>query len=232
VHLRQPLVLNAQLHAPRRVHLDHIDKLPGDGARSQLARKRLQSRSRQNTLENPAEGPTHAHFHLGHSQQVRRSPPLPFQVHIVHADHFPPMNVNDLAIHQVLLQVEEVTLFLERHQGASAAQFQRAGGRLHHILRGHNAQPGARLQHQPGHFAGVRTGGNGNVFEPPTQVPLRIGHRSAKQCSEAYTGCSAWLHQDEFIPSALVCAACVLNWGTGRAASPALHPINAGEFCG
>ena len=32
VHLGQPLVLDAQLHAPRRVHLDHVHKLPGNAA--------------------------------------------------------------------------------------------------------------------------------------------------------------------------------------------------------
>ena len=39
MHGSQPLVLDAQLDAPRRVNLDHIDKLPGNAARGETARK-------------------------------------------------------------------------------------------------------------------------------------------------------------------------------------------------
>ena len=53
------------------------------------------------------------------------------------------------------------------------------------------AQPGARLEHQAGHFAGVGAGGHGNVLEPAAQMALRIGHRSAEQRREADAGWGA-----------------------------------------
>ena len=151
----------------------------------ELARERLERRPRQHSLEDSAKGSAQAHFDLGHAQQVRRALPHPLQIDIVDAHHLAAVNVDDLAVDQVLLQVEIIALILERHQRPGRAQFQRAGGRLHHVLRGHNAQPVARLQHQARHFARIRPGGHGNVLEPPAQMALRIGHR---ECRAARSG--------------------------------------------
>ena len=116
MNIGQPLVLDAQLHAPRRVGLDHVDKLPGNGARSELAGNRLQLRARQYAFENAAERAAHSDLDLGHAQQVDRSVAHPFQVDIVDADHLAAVDVDDLAVDEVLLQVEVVALVLERNQ--------------------------------------------------------------------------------------------------------------------
>ena len=71
---------------------------------------------------------------------------------------------------------------------AGRTQLECAGRGLHHILRGHNAKSGARFQHQAGHFAGIGTGGDGNILEPPAQVALRVGHGRAEQCGQAHAG--------------------------------------------
>ena len=110
------------------------------------------------------------------------------------------MNVDNLAVHQVLLQVEVVTLLLQRNQLARRAQFKRARGRLHYFFRGHNKQPGARLQHQPSHFARIRSRCHSHILQPPPKMPLRIGHRRAEHRRQADAGCSAWLHEVSVFP--------------------------------
>jgi hypothetical protein len=195
MHIRQPFVLDAQLDAPRRIHLDHVHKMPGNSMSAELPRNRFQRGARQHSFEDAAESPAHADLHLGHPQQMGRALPHPFQVHIVYADHFSPVDVDNLPIHQVLLQIEVVALVFERHQSARGTQLECAGRRLHHVLGGHNRQSGTSLEHQASHLAGVGSGGYRNVLELSPQVPLRIGHRSAEQRGKANPGCSARLHK-------------------------------------
>ena len=122
-------------------------------------------------LKTRRKRPAQPDLNFGHAQQVSRAMAHPFQIDIVDADHLAAVNVDDLAVDQVLLQVDIVALVLERHEGTGGAQFQRAGRRLHHFLRGHDAQTGTRLEHQAGHLAGIRAGGHGDVFEPPRRCP-------------------------------------------------------------
>ena len=51
--------------------------------------------------------------HLIAMQQMGRALTQPFQVNVIHADHFPAMNVDNLAINQVLLKEEVVALVLQ-----------------------------------------------------------------------------------------------------------------------
>ena len=163
--------------------------------RGELARDRLQRGSRQQAFKDPAKGSAQPHFHLGHAQQVSRAAPQPLQVHIVHPHHLAAVNIDDLPVNQVLLQIDIVAVILERNQRPGGPQLQRARRRLHHILRGHNAQSGAGLQHQPGDLARIRPRGHGNVLQPPAQMPLRIGHRGAEQRRQADPGCGPGLHE-------------------------------------
>ena len=134
MHLGQPLVLNAQLDPPCRVHFDHIHKLPGNAVRTQLARDGLQRGARQEALEDSAKGSAQPHLDFRYAQQVSRASSQPLQVHIVDANHLAAVNIDDLPVHQVLLQVKVVALFFERRQSARGPQLQRAGRRLHHVL--------------------------------------------------------------------------------------------------
>ncbi len=136
----------------------------------------------------------HAHFHFGNAQQVHRAVPHPLQLDIVHADHFPPVNVDDLAVDQVLLQVDVAAVLLHRNQRAGIAQLQRSGRRLHHLVRRDNAQSGARFEHQAGDFARVRPGGDRDVLQLAAQMPLGVGHRRAEQSRKTDAGGDARRH--------------------------------------
>jgi hypothetical protein len=118
MHIGQALVRNAQLHAACGIDLDHVYKLPGNAVRVKFARNRFQRRARQHAFEDPPKGSAQANFHFGHAQKMRCALAHPLQVHIVHADHFSSMNIDDLAVHQVLLQIEVVPLVLQRHHRA------------------------------------------------------------------------------------------------------------------
>ena len=163
VHVGQPFVLNAQLDAARRVHLDHVDKVPGNSVRNELARDRFQRGARQNAFENAAERAAQAYLYLGHSQQMRRAFAHPLQVHVVNANHLAAMNIDDLPVHQVLLQEEVVALVFQRHQTASGAQLKRSGGRFHHFLCGNNKQATA-------------------IFQAPGRPPCRLQARWPRRC--------------------------------------------------
>ncbi len=150
MHLGQALILDAQLDAAGRIDLDDVDKLPGDAAGVQLARDPLQGSARQQALEDPAEGTAHAHLDLGHAQQVSSALAHPLEIHIVDADHFAAVNVDDLAVDQILLEIEVITLVLERHQGAGRTQLEGSGRGFHHVLRRNDAEAGAGFEHQTG----------------------------------------------------------------------------------
>ena len=153
-------------------------------------------RARQQPLERAAKGPAQADLDLDHAQQVSRALAHPLQIHVVDAHHLAAVNVDDLAVDQVLLQIEVIALIVERGQRLDGAQFQRAGGGLHHLVRGHNAQPVPGLQHQSGDLARIRAGGHGNVLEPAAQMALRVGHRSAEQRRQRDAGCGARGHEE------------------------------------
>jgi hypothetical protein len=145
-------------------------------------------------FEDALHGPAQADFHLRDAQQVHRAVAQPFQIDIVDANHFAAVDVDDLAVDQVLLQEEVVFVAIERVQRGGGAQFKRPGGRLHHLVRGHNLQALARLQHQARHAASVGAGGHGNIFEPAADVALRVGHRGAEHGGQADAGCRAGAH--------------------------------------
>ena len=148
-------------------------------------------RARQNAFEDPAKCAAQPDFDLGHAQQVRRAVVHPLQVDIVDADHFAAVDVDDLAVDQVPLQKEVVALVLEGRDRLGRAQFEGAGRGLHHFLRGHKGEAGARLEHQARHFAAIGSGGHRNIFELAAQLPLRIGHRRAEKRRQADAGCGA-----------------------------------------
>ena len=118
MHLRQPLVLDAQLHAARRIHLDHVHKVPGNAVSGKLARDCFKRSARQHAFEDPSKGSAQAHLHFRHAQQVGGALAHPLQVHVVYAHHLPAVDIDDLAVHQVLLQVEIVALVLQGNHRA------------------------------------------------------------------------------------------------------------------
>ena len=84
----------------------------------ELAGERFKFRARQHPLEHSAKSSAQPYLDLGNTKQVRRSLAHPLQVHVVHAHNLAAMNIDDLAIHQVLLQVEIIALILQRNQRA------------------------------------------------------------------------------------------------------------------
>ncbi len=217
VHLGQPLVLDAQLDAAGGIDLDDIDKLPGDAAEGEFARELFQRGAGQQALEDAAECAAQAHLDLGDAQQVSRALAHPLQIDVVDANHLAAVNVDDLAVDQVLAQVEVIALILQRRHGAGRAQLERSGGRLHHILRGHNAQAVAGFEHQSGHLAGILAGGHGDVLEPPAQVAVGVGHRGAEQRRQADAGCGAGAHEVSVSLGGRTAPVDASGWGIERA---------------
>ena len=77
-----------------------------------LRESRFQRGPRQQPFKNPPERPAQTHLDLGHAQQVSRALAHPLQVHVVDPDHLAPVNVDDLAVHQVLGKIKVVALVL------------------------------------------------------------------------------------------------------------------------
>jgi hypothetical protein len=69
--------------------------------------------ARQDALENPAKRSPQPDFNFSHAQMVDRALVGPLQVHIVDADHFSAVDVDDLAVDQVPLQEEITAVVLE-----------------------------------------------------------------------------------------------------------------------
>ncbi len=212
VHLGEALVLDAQLDAAGRIDLDDVDELPWNAVCLELARERLQRGAGQHSPEDLANGSAQADLDLDHAQQVSRALAHPLQIDIVDADDLAAVNVDDLAVDQVLLQVEIVALIFEGHHGAGRAQLEGAGWRLHHVLRRNDAQTGTRFQHQAGHLAGIRAGGYCDVFEPAPQLALGIGDRSAEERGEADASCGAGAHEVSVLPRGRVTLGARLRW--------------------
>jgi len=194
-------MLDPELHAPRRVYFNDVDKVPGNAVRGELARKRFKGGTRQHAFEDAAKRAAHAHFHFRHAQKVRGAVAHPLQIDVVDANHFSPVDVDDLAVDQVLLQVEIVALVLQGNHGTRRAEFQRSGGSLHHVLRGDDEKTVTRLQHQACNLARIRPRVHGYVFQPPAQVALRIRNRGAQQRRKAYAGCGARMHDESLFPA-------------------------------
>ena len=92
--------------------------MPGNTAILEFARERFEPGAWQHAFEDPAEGSAQSYFDLGNAQQVSCAMAHPLQIHVVHADYLAAMNVDDLAVDEVLLQVEIVALILQRNEGA------------------------------------------------------------------------------------------------------------------
>ena len=183
----QTLVLDAQLDASRGIGLNDIDKLPGNGAGAKPARDGFKARPRQNAFEDPAKCAAQTDLDFSHAQMVGRSLAGPLQINIVDADHFSAVDVDDLAVNEIALQKEIAAFVLEWSERLGRAQLKRACRSLHHFLRGHKEKAGAGLEHDARHPAAVGPRSYHNVFEPASQLPMRVRHRRAKKRGKADT---------------------------------------------
>ena len=113
VNAGQPLMLDAQLDPPRRIGLNYVDKLPGNCARAEPARNRFEPRSWQHAFEDPAKRAAQPNFDFGHAQMMGRPMIGPLQVHIVDADYFSAVDVDDLAVNEVTLEEKIAAFVLE-----------------------------------------------------------------------------------------------------------------------
>lgn len=223
VHLGQPFVFDAQLDAAGGVNLDDIDKLPGDAAGGEVAGERVELRTGQQTLEDAAEGSTEAHLDLGYTKQMSRSVTEPFEVNIIDAHHLAAVNIDNLAVDQVLLEKEVVTLVLEGSEVVGGTHLKGAGGGLHHLVGGNNKEPGTGLENKTSHLACIGAGGDSDVLEPASHIPLRIRYRSTEESGEADTGCGAGLHDVSVDRCAWICAVRI------RKSNPALRTMVRAE---
>jgi len=184
VNVGQPLVLDAQLNAPRWIGFNDIDKLPGNGARTEPARDGFQARARKNTFKDPAKRTTQPDLDLGHAQMMSRSMVGPLQINVVHANDLSAVDVDDLAVNEVALQKKEAAFVPEGRDGLGGAQFQCAGWSFQDFLRRHDGQAGAGLEHNARHPSAVRSRGHHNVFELAAQLSTRIGYGRPEKTGE------------------------------------------------
>jgi hypothetical protein len=127
---------------------------------------------RQQAFEDALDGAAQAYFDLGDAQQVHRAVAQPFQVHIVDADDFAAMNVDDLAVDQVLLQEEIVLVAVKRAGGPMASAVRGCPRGFHDLVGGNDLQSLAGLEHQAGDAPGFCSGGYGDIFEAAAHVAL------------------------------------------------------------
>src|SRR5215472_8695517 len=120
----------------------------------------------------------------------------PLEFDVVNADDLAALDVDDLAVYEVLLQVEVVAIFLERLRRVGRAKLERARGGLHDLLRGDDVESAARFEDEAGDLARVGAGGDGDVLDAAAELALGVGHRGAEQGGETDTGCGARLRHE------------------------------------
>ena len=66
LHTRQSLMLDLQLHPPRRINFNEVDELPRDNARRELPGEPVNLVGWQCTLQQPAQSTTQPNLDLRH----------------------------------------------------------------------------------------------------------------------------------------------------------------------
>src|SRR5580658_2858817 len=110
----------------------------------------------------------------------------PFEVNIVDSDNFAAMNIDDLAVDQILLQEEIILVAVQRPQCGGRPELERAGGGFHHLVGGNYLQALACFEHQTSNAAGISAGGYGDVLELAAHAALGVGDGGAEHGGEAY----------------------------------------------
>ena len=90
------------------------------------------------------------------------------------------MDIDDLAVEEILAQQNEILVALQRVQSGFRAQFKGTAGGPANVFRRHNLKTLAGLQDQASDAAGVCARTNGDVFEAPAHAPARAGDGRAK----------------------------------------------------
>jgi len=126
VHFSEALVLDLELDAAGGVDLNDVDELPGNASGGEAAGDGFESVAGQQALEYALDRAAQANLHLGDAQEMDRTVAEPFQIDVVDPDNFAAVDVDDLAVDEILLEEEVILIAIEWRQGRRGAQFQGA----------------------------------------------------------------------------------------------------------
>ena len=97
-----------QLDPARGISFDHVDKVPRDTARRYFTEQNVQGVLGGDSAEKTPYGAARPNVHRMNAQHRKRSVPflagLEFQVDVVHANNFSPVDVDDLLIEKIAFQ--------------------------------------------------------------------------------------------------------------------------------
>ena len=106
------------------------------------------------------------------------------RIDIVDTDDLAAMNIDDLAIEQILAEEDEIPVALKGTQRGFGTELEGAAGRPANVFGGDNLQAFTSLQHQTGDTTRVCASADSNILETPTHPPSRAGDRRAENSGQ------------------------------------------------
>ena len=98
-----------QFHPSRRVDLDQVDDIPRDDPWREVRHQRLDGTGRNQVLQQASHRTTRTNFHTVDDQRLMSVGLSHDEIHIIHTNDLPSVNVYDLLVEQIAFQ-EEKTL--------------------------------------------------------------------------------------------------------------------------
>jgi hypothetical protein len=99
-------VRNFELHPPRRIGFDEVDKVPGDAPRGNLTQQGPQSHQGNHALQQSPDGAARPDVNGAHFQDQAVGDGFLKEIKVVHPDDFSSEHVNDLLIEEISSQQE------------------------------------------------------------------------------------------------------------------------------
>ena len=184
VELREALVRDLQLHAPRWIGFEQIDVLPRDHARRHAIEKRPQGEARDDAFRQPPDGAARANVDGDDVERDVAVDRRRIDLHVVDAHDLAAVDVDDLLVEEVALEQEEAVgravalpvgdIAGGAHAGAGGLD----GGRWQHTF----ARRGA--DDQVGNACGMFLRGDGDFAHTSPYGAGGIAHGGAEQLGQ------------------------------------------------
>src|SRR5579875_710809 len=137
------------------------------------------------TLKADVDSAAQPHFYFPHAQVLLLIMGKPLQVYIIHAHDFASVDVNNLAVEQVLTQKQEGPICWDRLPFRIFTELQDSARRLTDLCCGDQPVAVSCFQHQSNHTSCLCTGANCNVLEPTAYLPAHVRYRRTNQRAKA-----------------------------------------------
>jgi hypothetical protein len=185
VELGEALVFDLELDAAGGVDFDEVDEVPGDDAGGEADEERVEEGFGQEAVEDAAGGSAEADFDFGDAEVVAGVVAGgPAEVDVVDADDFAAVDVDDLAVEEVLAEEDEVFVALEGSEGGIGAELEGAGRGPADVVGGDDFRTAAGFDDETGDAAGFRAGFDGDVAEATAEATVQAGDGGAEQRGE------------------------------------------------